>query len=401
MKINVCRDLYNIFHLALLLLKKRSLKKENYTKVHLLTFRGFFPNGGAGGGGAVLSANKVLLGENLNNIPLKYSFYEDNKFSLKRKNSLWDLWGAVEFVILKTKDENNCAYITHDYGSAFGLALMGKKYVLVSHIQGPRVEEKLNFGEKFSTTSELIIKFCEKYAFKNAFMVCFPSNGAYEYFCNSKYKTIKKEEFSKGETLYNTLYAFPEPEPLAEIEKKDDVLTFLSVGTLTVAKGMDRHPMLLKKILESSDKKIRYIMVGQGVLEKEILEKLELLKREYSHFDYIHIKKCSYPQIQYLQDISDVYLMLHRISIFDLATLEVMRKSKCVILSDAGGNPEFNKENNIILCDDFKTCANDFINCDLSKLGTKNKSVYDKYFSNRNFIEQYKKIIENIYNSNG
>lgn len=52
------------------------------------------------------------------------------------------MFGAVEFVRLKTKDDRETAYITHDYGSAFGLYLAGKKYVLVSHIQGARIEEK-------------------------------------------------------------------------------------------------------------------------------------------------------------------------------------------------------------------------------------------------------------------
>jgi len=42
-------------------------------------------------------------------------------------------------------------------------------------------------------------------------------------------------------------------------------------------------------------------------------------------------------------------MMLQRISIFDLATLEVMNKEKAIVLSAVGGNIEFNKENNIIL----------------------------------------------------
>ena len=46
--------------------------------------------------------------------------------------------------------------------------------------------------------------------------------------------------------------------------------------------------------------------------------------------------------------------MLHRISIFDLATLEMMNKSKCIILSNIGGNPEFNKDNNIITTNNAK-----------------------------------------------
>ncbi len=69
MKINICKDLYNIFHLIFLLLKKRIKKSETFTKIHFITFRRFFPNGGAGGGGAVQSANKILFGDELNSVP--------------------------------------------------------------------------------------------------------------------------------------------------------------------------------------------------------------------------------------------------------------------------------------------------------------------------------------------
>jgi glycosyltransferase involved in cell wall biosynthesis len=276
---------------------------------------------------------------------------------------------------------------------------MGRKYILVSHIQGSRVEEKINFGEKFTPVSRLIIQFCEKYSFKHAYKVCFPSNGAYEYFCNSPWKIIRREEFTKGNTLYNTLYAFPKSEQYLGVEKANDTLTFLSVGQLTIAKGMDKHPLLFEKILEKTNKKIRYIMVGKGKLEKEILKNLEGLKIKYDNFDYMYIEKCSYPQMQYLQDISDVYLMLHRISIFDLTTLEVMKKGKCIILSDVGGNPEFNKENNIILCDNYEQCANDFINCNLDKLSIKNKEVYNQYFSQEQFKINYLIIMKDLLNS--
>jgi hypothetical protein len=140
-------------------------------------------------------------------------------------------------------------------------------------------------------------------------------------------------------------------------------------------------------------------MVGKSKLEKEILKKLEGLKIKYDNFDYMHIEKCSYPQMQYLQDISDVYLMLHRISIFDLTTLKVMKKGKCIILSDVGGNPEFNKENNIILCDNYEQCANDFINCNLDKLSIKNKEVYNQYFSQEQFKINYLIIMKDLLNS--
>ena len=159
MRIRAMSDLKNLLHfLRLLVLRNRKKSFEKVRSVRFITFRRFFPDGGAGGGGAVQSANRVLFGSELNGVSLKYSFYEDNRFSTDRKNELWDLFGAAEFVRLKTKDDRETAYITHDYGSAFGLYLAGKKYVLVSHIQGARIEEKINFGEKFTFVSRKIIQ---------------------------------------------------------------------------------------------------------------------------------------------------------------------------------------------------------------------------------------------------
>lgn len=397
MKIKLFKDLYNLLYLSKILLFKQQKSNAKYSKVHFITFRKFSPKGGAGGGGAVQSANKVLFGGNLNSIPLKYSFYEENEFNLKKKNELWDLWGAIEFVFEKTKNERDYAYITHDYGSAVGLALLGKTYILISHIQGSRVEEKINFGEKFTDVSKWIIQYCETLAFKNAVAVCFPSEGAYKYFCQSKYKTIKNNEFKFGGVLYNTLYAYPKEEPVENLNKEKNKLTFLSVGQLTTAKGMDEHSIFFRNLLQKTNKNIRYIFVGKGPLENSIVANLDELKNKYSNFEYIHIKSCTYPQMQYLQNISDVYLMLHRISIFDLTTLEVMNKSKCVILSDVGGNPEFNKEDNVILVGkNYHTAIENFLSSNVEELGKKNKEVYDKYFSNEKFRENYFKKANKI-----
>ena len=77
-------------------------------------------------------------------------------------------------------------------------------------------------------------------------------------------------------------------------------------------------------------------MVGKGPLEAAVKAELNRLSGLYDKFSYIHLKGCSYAEMQYLQNMADVYLMLHRISIFDLTTLEMMDKSKCVVLSDVG-----------------------------------------------------------------
>lgn len=377
------------------LLKKKKIKhNERISTIHSLTYREFAPNGGKGGGSAVLSCQKILLKDSYRHLKLKYSFIEDNYYNNK-ENELWDLWAAADFAYNKAINEKNTAYITHDYGTAFGLYLAGKKYVLVSHIQGARVEEKKNFGEVFTTYSEKIIKHCEKLAMENAEMLCFPSYGAYQYLTESKYTIVDFNKINLGPVLYNTLYIQPAMQLVEKIPEKKEFLTILSVGQMTVAKGMDQSLNMISELLNRTDRKIRWILVGQGPLLGDIIKNCVDLMKKKNRFIFSHVGSCSYSQMQYLQNISDVYLMLQRISIFDLATLEAMIKSKCIVLSNVGGNVEFNMENNIILFDnDYDRTINQLLSADIKAMGEHNKRVYDKYFSNKCFLNSYHHVID-------
>ncbi len=68
MKINIFKDLNNIFHLFNLLCKNYTKNfSNNIENIHFITFRRFFPDGGACGGEAIQTANKVIFGDKLNN----------------------------------------------------------------------------------------------------------------------------------------------------------------------------------------------------------------------------------------------------------------------------------------------------------------------------------------------
>jgi len=174
------------------------------------------------------------------------------------------------------------------------------------------------------------------------------------------------------------------------------VTTVLSVGSLLPAKGLDLAPAYLDKKLRLTDTKVRWILVGSGHLKDDILNKAKALELEHSNFEFIFFESLSYPQIRYLNSICDVYLMPHRVSIFDLATLEAMMESKMVILSPTGGNFDFNKENNIIFTNDDTT--NIFSREVLTAYGNKNKYIYEKYFSPNNFIKSYQSVIKDLIN---
>lgn len=368
---------------------------KEINKIHSLTFRVFAQDGGKGGGAGVLSMQKVVLGDYWGRIPLVYNFFKENWYSRGRPN-LWDIFGGAWFAIVKTKYETDAAYITHDYGTAFGLALMKKKYVMVCHAQGPNLEERINYGFQTNFWEKKLINFCEGYAFRKATLLCFPSIGAKDYFFNSKYRSVNLKRVKIGPPLYNTLYAEPIPEKIEGLERSDDTLTFLSVGQMTTAKGLDRCPEFFEKLLAKKFNKIRWIMVGDGILRDEIVAKAQKLADKYSNFSYVHYKRLSYRQTDHAQNISDIYIMLQRISIFDLATLEVMKKGKVVILSNVGGNSEFNKKDNIILCDNADDAVEKFLSSELKKLAELNKEVFEEYFSKKCFVRCYHALMDEL-----
>lgn len=366
-------------------------------KIHSITFRQYSPEGGRGGGAAVQTCQQILLGNRHENYDLYYTYHEENKYSIDKSTRLSDLWGATFFAIKHTALEQDAAYITHDYGTAFGLAILGKRFIYISHLQGPRVEEKISFNEFISKTDAMIIKFCENYVFKRAFYVCFPSTGAMKHYFSSKHRSIEYKETRIGPTLYNTLYANPEITPYNDLKRDDDVITFISIGALTNAKGVDLIPEFFQEYLRLEKRNVRWIIIGEGALENNITSNAELLINAHQNFSYIHIKSCSYAETNYLMDISDIYIMYHRVSIFDFATLEAMKKGKAIILSGNGGNIEFNVEDNIVIHNgDNHRTSSLILNLAREEAGNKNKEIYDKYFSNERFIVSYKKILDNL-----
>lgn len=87
--------------------------------------------------------------------------------------------------------------------------------------------------------------------------------------------------------------------------------------------------------------------------------------------------------------------MLHRKSIFDLATLEAMKAGCALILSRLEGNLEFNVCNNVLFADTDKA----YINLDeINKLKELNKIAFNKFFSNKNFKEEYEAVIQDLLN---
>lgn len=368
--------------------------KNKYKRIIFYAYRD--DKGPLGGPGGVLYLQNRILGCQFNGIPIKYRFRSKKKLFRQRIRSLYK--GAILQIFANELFKSKTYYICNDIGTAFALALLKRDYSLIYHQQGPIIEELTNFGINFKRFRKPALRIIEKIAFKNAKSVHFPSKGAEEMYFNSTYRTCDRSEVTVGKVLHNTIDLKEYPKLIEEDNSK---LTFLSVGTLTKAKGQDLALDFMEELLKKYDFPIRYILVGEGPLREQILNKSKDLQNKYKNFECIYRNRLPHNEIMRLNEISDVYLMMHRISIFDLATLEAMSKSNAIILSEVGGNTDFNIEDNIILVnqDNYNSAIEKFLQSDIEQLKTKNRQVFDKYFSKEAFKESYSELLNNILSS--
>lgn len=307
----------------------------------------------------------------------------------------------VKTLIKECIQRKDTYYICHEPDSASILALFRKRYSLVYHQQGPIIQEYLNHEEhptKFKIAKK---RFIERMAFTKADRIFFPSGGAANEYFNSEHATVKRNQVSLGSPLYNTINLDEDIIPIAGIERNDNVLTVLSVGTMSELKGQDLSYDFISTLVAKSTNRIRWITVGDGLIKNKIVSLCAELSAKYHNFEHIHFDKIPHGSVLYLDQISDVYIMLHRSSIFDLATLEAMKNKCAIILSNIGGNLDFNAEDNIVLVDpdNIEFSVDKFLASDINWLKQKNEQVFDEYFSPEKFGERYINLISDILSS--
>lgn len=133
-------------------------------------------------------------------------------------------------------------------------------------------------------------------------------------------------------------------------------------------------------------------------MKEVLLRQLKKLKEEVNSFNYFYFESLSHDSVMYLHKISDIYIMLHRISIFDFATLEAMSQRSAIILSKVGGNVDFDKNNNIIFAEDIYSDKILLKSIDLESLKERNFLVFVEYFSKEAFVKQYRILFNKLLN---
>lgn len=382
--------------------EKIKKEKEEIKKVKKIRFlSGGFKkeNELAGGGGpiGVICMQKSLLGTKYKDIDLEYPYYEDNQEYRNRFNKYYYMSGATLAVMNMVSDDKDTIYVANDVFSAYGLYLSGKNYVVIFHAQGDVVNEITQWGNQISDRVKELVYRIEKITMENAVEFLFPSYGAEVYFRKSFVDVIF---FAGGEPVYNTITDFSEPEPIADLYRIDDRLTFLSIGQMTELKGMDRIPKFLEDYAAKTSQKIRWIVVADGVLKEKVAQDMSKIIENGADIEFVNIDhKIPHAQIYYLLSIADVYLMLHRVSIFDFSTLEAMAMGKPIILSDIPGNTEFNIRDNVLLVGE----NTDSLDIEIyirnrDTVGKRNKEVYNNVFGYEAFKTRYNRFLDRIIN---
>ena len=345
-----------------------------------------------GGPGGVLYLQKSIIGNHIVGIPCKYQFNMISKGFGRYRDLLKKILFYLKFCITK-----NAYFFTHDVYTGYILYKLGKRYSLLFHQQGPILQELSNFGMRVRKKQVEKLKKIERIAFMNAETLHFPSNGATNMYFDSSYASCTRNEVNLSFPLYNVI---PQENisinKYPQIEKDESVITFFSLGTLTLAKGQDQTIKFIEYFLSAQKNPVRYIMVGNGPLKDLLIQELERMKYEYPFFSYIYLESVPHDVVMYLHYISDIYIMLHRISIFDFATLEAMSQGTAIILSKVGGNIDFNKEENILFVEDIQSNFALLKKNTLDTYKRLNLQVFRHYFSKTAFVNQYVKLFNSL-----
>jgi len=353
--------------------------------------------GATGGPGGVLFLQKSIVGPYFGDRKIDYHFRGRKVY----RDIYADLISGADFAIDICRTGQYGYYIAHDLGSAYGLALSGQTYIIDWHFQGSFVTQMLNFGQKLGPKFIERIKQIERIALTRAKYVVFPSDGARDMYFLDEYRGCDVSDVNIGPALYNTILPAAEraePTLVSRLPKFSGV-TFTSIGSLTQAKGQDQVLDLFQSMLPHWNRPLRWICIGDGVMRDRVLKKASELQRSFKHFSFVHLPKIPHADVMNVLRQSDVYIMLHRISIFDFATLEAMKSGCAVVLSRVGGNIDFNREGCVLFAEEIDPANNTLWSSEaLSDLKAKARAAFLHHFSPMSFRKQNEELLRLLTN---
>ena len=300
---------------------------------------------------------------NISDDTLKRKILNVIKFFLSKISSFPIFLNIIKILIVdyiklwKLNLYNYKFIISHDILKSYLILRFYKedKLINVYHWQWSMYTEYCDLGwYKKNFFIKVILNHIEKYVYTNAYKIWFPSYWTYEALIktHSELKNIIEKRNLEINILYNSIDFNIELTNNNNLEKYliNDWYNFITISSIVYAKWVDRIPEFLKWL---KDKwiKFKWIVVWRRNSYSDKLKE-NIKKFNIQNETYLHENWVPKSDIYWLLSKSDFYIMFHRYSIFDLATLEAMYFGNIPILSNVWWNKEVILENNWLLLDE-------------------------------------------------
>jgi len=270
------------------------------------------------------------------------------------------------------------------------------------HVQGTLQSE---LCKRFVGLKEILNKMQENHLQKIKKWI-FPSKGAADGFLKTGTEVMRQNaEECDFFVAYNGYEPKREIQPDSDFQNqleqiKDADVFFASATFLYQNKGVERVPKVLAEFKRRTGLKIHWLLVGSGEMEEEVERNIHryLMEGEYTWY---HKRFDNQDNIFALFSKADFYIMMHRVSVFDLSTLQAMSYGCVPVLSDVGGNKELcGFENGILIRpEELSIDLTGYMERDiwhgeyLEKQQELNRKIIEKNFNNKAFLEGYRNVL--------
>ena len=268
--------------------------------------------------------------------------------------------------------------------------------LVVYHQQGSIYSESLFMGNNEDKAYEQFCFDLTRFAVEESGIFAFPSHGAKQALIDTlpeigPYLEKKNEVIlyngcspvlSQGTGMVDGLI-----DMLGQIRGK----VFITVATLNHAKGVERLPAFFAEYGKYVEDYF-WIVIGNGAKRDELAKGISDLEGHVLWLD-VNIDNSD---IIKLYDKADYYILSHRYSIFDYATIEAMHMGCIPVLTPVGGNLEMvTEDNGYFFTDDMN--AESFVlwekEQNMEELKEKNRRIAKEKFSEYSMLKAYYDLV--------
>lgn len=277
-------------------------------------------------------------------------------------------------------DKNIDVLHTHRYKENMLGALVKKKCnikKLVSTIHGK--QETISF---FKNIKHNLLMNLNYFILNNFFSACIAVSASIKVSLSKQISPEKLHVIHNGINISETTSVTTDPKLHTELNIKKDEIIIGSVGRLVPVKGFDLLISIAKKLI-IKNKKVRFIIVGSGPLEKQLKEQAQ--KSDLS--SKITFTGFKDDVLKYVS-LFDIFMVTSHHEGIPMAVLEAMVLGKIIIATNVGGLPEIVDHNKSGLLINSRN-PEDFINKSLLILSDDKRREEMSNLAVNKIVEQF------------